>query len=134
MILQKSPLVQNGARQLVRYRESQCPSYIEGYLHESEKSSQQKFCGQTSTGSSLSKCCIRGKRFLKKKGEKASLFTQMTCNNCHLDSFLIKCNKFTQLCRGLKKCTAFWKRLTYPQVLASCSTSPETGRQSDRRA
>ena len=34
-------LIQNGARQLLRYGKSQRPSHTEKYLHESEKSSQQ---------------------------------------------------------------------------------------------
>jgi hypothetical protein len=54
---------------ILRYGKSQRPGHTEKYLHESEKSSQQNFCGQASKRSSPFKCCIKGKIPLK-KGEK----------------------------------------------------------------
>lgn len=52
-------LIQNGTRQLLRYRKSQRPSHAEKHLHESEKGCQQNFRGRTIMGNSPSKCCIR---------------------------------------------------------------------------
>jgi len=43
---------------------------------------------------------LHKRRKLPKKRKKTSLFTKMTCNNYHLDIFLITHSKFTQLCRG----------------------------------
>ncbi len=62
-------LIQNGARQLLRYGKSQRPSHTEKYLHESEKSSQQNLRRSTIKGSNPSKCHIRGENS-PKKGEK----------------------------------------------------------------
>ncbi len=70
------------SRQLLRYDKSQRPGGAEKYLHESEKGSQQNFCGQAvEGGSSPSKYWIRGGNSLKKRKNFTSC--QRTHNQCH---------------------------------------------------
>ena len=68
MFWHNQTLIQNETRQLLRYGKSQCPSHTKEYLHKSEKSSQQNFCGQTSEGEqSVQMLHKGGESFLKKR-------------------------------------------------------------------